>query len=54
MNDEFGKSPSAVLHRAFLHCDVALLRLVQKTPRALHPELFPNSSVQISARGSNV
>ncbi len=36
------KSPSAALRSIFLHCDVALLRLLRKTLRALHLELFPN------------
>ena len=44
----FAKSPSAALHRAFLHCDVALLRLVRKSRCALHMELFavPNKNHQ--------
>jgi hypothetical protein len=44
MNDGFDKNPSAVLRRAFLHCGVALLRLVRKTRRALQLELFSNPS----------
>ena len=34
------KSPFAVLRHVSLHCDVALLRLVRETLRALHLELF--------------
>jgi hypothetical protein len=34
------KSPSAVLRRAILRCDVALLRLVRMAQRAWHLVLF--------------